>query len=484
MLGKQDVKKDFFDSYVEQQLLPKEHELLDIDAKVDFSFVEEEVADLYCSNTGRPSYPPEQMFRILFLEYYYNLSDVEVVKQLQVNILFRRFVRLLLEDQIPDDSSLSVFRSRLGEDRFQRLFERLIGQCQGKGLLGDRLKLIDATHLIADVAIPNMIKLLRDGRGRVLDRIKARHGSIAELEEYRPTRGAPRQYGETQFAWEVEQTRELITQVKGQYQEAEEELALLEEVVKPGSKRTVVSFVDPDARLGHKAQRFTFTGYKAHVVEDSTSELVTSVDVVAGNVYEANAEHLGRLLEQEKQQGIRHSGMAADGLYDDRETYRLANEHGMTAYVRSRTKKRRAKDFDYDVATDQLVCVRGQRTMGKSNHKKGELYYFETKMCRRCEQAVCHRDKKGRVRVYVSAGEKMRRAIPKAALKEAMEQRKKVERKFGEAKRHHQLGRTRYRRRWRVAIQVLMTFFVINTKRMVKLLDRQRRSLCPKFSPG
>ena len=112
------------------------------------------------------------MFRILFLEYYYNLSDVEVVKQLQVNILFRRFVRLSLEDSVPDDSSLSVFRSRLREERFQGLFAGLVCQCQEKGLLGKRLKQIDATHITVDVAVPNMIKLLRDGRRRVLKRIE------------------------------------------------------------------------------------------------------------------------------------------------------------------------------------------------------------------------------------------------------------------------------------------------------------------------
>jgi hypothetical protein len=107
---------------------------------------------------------------------------------------------------------------------------------------------------------------------------------------------------------------------------------------------------------------------------------------------------------------------------------------------------------------------------GKSAHKKGELHYFETETCRRCGEPVCHRDKKGRVRVYMSSGEKMRRGIPPQALRQAMEERKKVERKFGEAKRHHQLGRARYRRRWRVAIQVWMTFLVIDAKRMVKLL--------------
>jgi len=484
MLGKQDGKRDFFDSYVEQRLLPKEHELLDIDARVDFSFVEEEVADLYCAGTGRPSYPPEQVFRILFLEYYYNLSDVEVVCQLRFNILFRHFVGLSLDDAVPDDSSLSVFRSRLGEERFRGLFQRLIGQCQQEGLLGDRLKLIDATHIVAEVAIPNMIRLLRDGRERVLNCLEARHGRLPELDDFKATRGAPRQYGETQLVSEVEQARELLSRVREKYAGAEEELALLEEIVKPGCRRTVVSFVDPDARLGHKSLHRVFAGYKAHVVQDSTSALVTSIDVVAGNVHEANAEPLGRLLEQEEQQGIHHHGLAADALYDDRETYTLAAEHGMTAYVRSRTHKRRAKDFAYDAGTGQLVCVRGERTLGKSNHQKGELYYFETETCRSCEEPVCHRDKKGRVRVYMSLGEKIRRAIPTQALREAMEERKKVERKFGEAKRHHQLGRARYRRRWRVAIQVFMTFLVINAKRMVKLLRAREDALQAVPSPG
>lgn len=47
--------------------------------------------------------------------------------------------------------------------------------------------------------------------------------------------------------------------------------------------------------------------------------------------------------------------------------------------------------------------------------------------------------------------------------------RRRIEAKFGEAKKHHQIARARYRGRWRVAIQVFMTFMVMNLKRMVKL---------------
>ncbi len=55
--------------------------------------------------------------------------------------------------------------------------------------------------------------------------------------------------------------------------------------------------------------------------------------------------------------------------------------------------------------------------------------------------------------------------------KEALEYRKRIEAKFGEAKKWHGLGRARYRGKWKVEIQALMTFFVINAKRMVKLME-------------
>jgi len=62
MLGKTDPQENFFDSYIEEYFLPKEHELLKIKENVDFSFIEEETGDLYAKEMGRPSYPPVVMF--------------------------------------------------------------------------------------------------------------------------------------------------------------------------------------------------------------------------------------------------------------------------------------------------------------------------------------------------------------------------------------------------------------------------------------
>lgn len=48
-----------------------------------------------------------------------------------------------------------------------------------------------------------------------------------------------------------------------------------------------------------------------------------------------------------------------------------------------------------------------------------------------------------------------------------------VKRKFGEAKKWHGLSRPRYRGKWRVAIQALMTFLVLNVKRIIKLFKEK-----------
>ena len=77
MLKRESKQKDFFDSYVYERLLPDKHILLDIKRILDFSFVDDETKDLYSKTFGRPSFPPQVLFKMLFLEFFYNLSDYD-----------------------------------------------------------------------------------------------------------------------------------------------------------------------------------------------------------------------------------------------------------------------------------------------------------------------------------------------------------------------------------------------------------------------
>ena len=81
-----------------------------------------------------------------------------------------------------------------------------------------------------------------------------------------------------------------------------------------------------------------------------------------------------------------------------------------------------------------------------------------------------------RQRVYLSQAEQERLLTGKAVIrKEAKRLRTEVEPKYGEAKLWHGPGRAR---RW-VAIQAFITFGVVNAKRLVRLIEKKERKLCP-----
>lgn len=487
MLGKTDSQGNFFDSYIEEYFLPKEHELLKIKENVGFSFIEEQTKDLYAKEMGRPSHPPVFMFKILFLEFYYNLSDVEVVKQLKFNVLFRYFTGLKAEDPIPDDTSLVVFRRRLGEKRFERIFDEFVNQCKDKGLLHEKLKVIDATHIMADVAIPNTISLLREGRRRVLEKIKKERKELEKaLEKYLPEKDKP--YRETNreetLAKELALSKELIEEVKGKYSShVEKQVHLLKETVEPEKKRTLVSFVDPEARFGRKGRDSKFAGYKAHIVADE-SHIVTSVETLSGNENEGNEANVERILQKEDSKRLRGEAVVADALYDSLATRKNIAKRGMKHYIPEKRKMKKVNEFIYSEEEDRLICPQGHVSLGKTPYENGYLYYFSSTFCRGCERKTKCSLNKERARVYLSDSHLLFLKTDPEQKRRALKKRKRIEAKFGKVKKHHQMARARYRGRWRVAIQVFMTFIVANLKRMIKLLQTKENSIELALSSG
>ena len=106
---------------------------------------------------GAPPYPPLLMFKVLLLQQWYALSDPEAEEALMDRLSFRRFVGLGLEDNAPDHSTISRFRSALvaaGLDR--RLFGELQVQLGSRGLLVKAGTLIDASLVSSAAAKPSV----------------------------------------------------------------------------------------------------------------------------------------------------------------------------------------------------------------------------------------------------------------------------------------------------------------------------------------
>ena len=181
---------------------------------------------------------------------------------------------------------------------------------------------------------------------------------------------------------------------------------------------------DPDARWGVKHKRLVkneegkeieqseyFFGYKAHVSLNAEAGLITSLEATSGEAYDGH--HFCPLVAHDLQQQLPVDTYAGDKGYDDGENHFYLEQHGLHSAIRLKENRLGKKD-DHKAPWRELVQT--------PQYRQG------------CKE------------------------------------RYKVERKFGEAKQGHGLGRCRYLGRVGFTIQAFLTAIMLNVKRMVKVL--------------
>ena len=98
------------------------------------------------STAGRKPIDVMVMFRMLVLQSLYNLSDEQVEYQVRDRLSFTRFLRLGIEDRIPDGTTLWLFRETLGKaGLIEKLFERFSQHLEAKGYIARGGQMVDAT---------------------------------------------------------------------------------------------------------------------------------------------------------------------------------------------------------------------------------------------------------------------------------------------------------------------------------------------------
>jgi transposase len=135
------------------EVVPLDHLVRQIDAVLDLGWVHKELEPHY-SHTGRPSIDPELMIRMLIVGYVFAIrSERRICAEVQVNLAYRWFCRLGIEDAIPNHSTFSRARNeRFRESHALRcVFERVVAKCIAAGLVGGEAFSIDASLIKADV---------------------------------------------------------------------------------------------------------------------------------------------------------------------------------------------------------------------------------------------------------------------------------------------------------------------------------------------
>lgn len=154
MMGRrEDGQGQFFYSFDLAKVVPPDHLVRQIGAVLDLGWVHQELAPYY-SHTGRPSIDPVLMIRMLIVGYVFAIrSERRLCAEVQVNLAYRWFCGLGIEDKIPDHSVFCRARhERFREsDALRRVFEGVVGTCIAAGLVGGEAFSIDASLIKADV---------------------------------------------------------------------------------------------------------------------------------------------------------------------------------------------------------------------------------------------------------------------------------------------------------------------------------------------
>jgi len=154
-------QKQLFGDFVYDRLIPQDHLLRRMNDLIDFNFIDMETRRFY-SDIGRPGWSPILLFKCCLIAFLYDISDRTLEEQVNFNIVFKWFVGLDLDQKAPDHSTITTFRDRLGVEGFTRIFNQIVEIARQKGLINDRLTIVDSTHIAAKVDTARLAKFKRD----------------------------------------------------------------------------------------------------------------------------------------------------------------------------------------------------------------------------------------------------------------------------------------------------------------------------------
>lgn len=421
MQGKQWSQQPLFSTINLNQFVSNKHKLRKIDRILDLEFVRDLTAHLYCADNGRPSIDPVVFFKMMIIKYMYGIkSDRQLCSDIHHNLAYRWFLGFSIEDKVPDHSSVTRIRDRLGEETFMKVFEQTVAQCQKAGLVQGKQMITDATLIPANAAEKSLEKKNSGGTND----------------------DDPKNF-------------------KG----------------KRVSSATHVSKTDPEATaVGRPGYKGLY--YKAHVTVDGDSRVITDCPVTTGAKHECTV-FCERVDHQITQLGIQPNEWLADSGYGMGPIYEFLRDRKIRSYIPLRDKKLgRGKNgphrsFRYKRDQDIYECPAGEELEPHSPSGAFTRYRVTDDACQTCElKSECLGTNTRNVKwinrsIYQDEFDKIhaRRASARY-IKRLKERGWKIEGVFGECKVNHGLRRAHYRSRSKVQIQVYLTSMLINLKRL------------------
>lgn len=326
MMGQRGGVQDrLFYSFNLDDHVSSDHLLRGIDRYFDLGGLREQLAPFY-SHTGRPSVDPELIIRMLVLGYCFGIrSERRLCEEVHLNLAYRWFCRLGLEDAVPDHSTFS--KNRHGRfrqsDAFRLVFESVLRRCMAEGLVRGEGFAIDASVIKADA-----------------NRTHGVHGSEA-------------------LDWRHD---EAPSRAVREYIEALEQANPMSSSDEPGPAKNV-SLTDPAARWTAAPGGPAFYAYSTNYLVDLQAGVIVDVEATPAHRTQ-EVESTRTMVERvERRFGMKPRRLVGDTAYGTAPLLGwMVNDKGVAPHIPVWDKTERkdgtfsAEDFDWDKEANEYRC--------------------------------------------------------------------------------------------------------------------------------
>ena len=439
-----------------EELVPLDHLVRKINDCIDLSFIEDEAEDLY-SPFGRPSISPKVLFKLLIINYMFGINSMRrTCEECKVNLAYRWYLGLSINDSIPNYSTWSqnYLRRYHGTEIFRSIFMKILRQAEEYGFIDDSTVYGDGTHQKASA-----------NKNKYEDKkieIETKAYSDKLLREINEER---EKLGKKPFD-RLEKTEIIFDEETGEEKEIKKK------------KNIKVSTTDPESGYYHKGEKEKVFAYTHQVFSDNNG-FVLECSTNPGNMHDSTAfdDIYERLIEE---RGEKIENVCLDAGYNTPAICKKILDDGNKAlmpYVRPKGRKDKElinkKEYEYNKELDVYVCPEGciltLSTVNKEGYKEYKSNKKECESCpmrEKCTKSKNHQKVITR-HIWQDAKDEVNEERYTENFKNNYPHRKEtVEIIFGDSKEQHGLRFTRLRGLEKNSNQALLIFACHNLKKM------------------
>ena len=440
-------------------LVPKEHLLRTIDKAIDWSFIYDLVKDTYSADTGRPSIDPVTLIKIPFIQYLYGIKSMrQTIKDIEVNVAYRWFLGLELDEKVPHFSTFGKNYTRRfeGTDLFEKIFQHILEECYKYKLVDPSEVYVDATHVKARANSKKMQKRI------------AKKEALFYAEQLKKDINEDRiVHGKKPLKDKDDDDKSSGTSDK--FEDYTDDVPL-------DGKEIRCSTTDPDSGWFRKGEHKHVFAYGIETACDKNGWIL-DFTVNAGNEHDSRT--FKGLYDRLKNIGMEYC--IADAGYKTPAIAKLLLDDGIKPvlpYKRPMTKDNFFKKYEYvyDEHYDCYICPRNQILKYSTTNRDGYREYKSCgHICEKCESLPKCTESKNHVKVvtrhiwedYIETCEDIRHTD---GMKDLYSHRKEtIERVFGTAKENHGFRYTQMYGKARMKMKVALTFACMNLKKLAKI---------------